>query len=124
MKVLLSIKPEYVEKIFNGEKKYEYRKAIFTKRDIESIVIYATKPIGRIVGEFKIAQILQGCPATIWGQTSEHAGVKQSFYDEYFKNRKQAFAIQISDLIPYEEPFDPKEIDEQFVAPQSFKYYL
>ena len=29
MKVLLSIKPEFVEKIFSGEKRFEYRKNIF-----------------------------------------------------------------------------------------------
>lgn len=31
MKVLLSIKPEFVEKIFAGEKKFEYRRTIFKK---------------------------------------------------------------------------------------------
>lgn len=29
MKVLLSIKPEYVEKILDGTKKFEFRKGIF-----------------------------------------------------------------------------------------------
>ena len=31
MKVLLSIKPEFVEKIFSGEKRFEYRKFAFKK---------------------------------------------------------------------------------------------
>lgn len=31
MEVLLAIKPEFVEKIFSGEKKYEFRKVVFKK---------------------------------------------------------------------------------------------
>lgn len=33
MKVLLSIKPEFAERIFNGSKKYEFRKVIFKNPD-------------------------------------------------------------------------------------------
>ena len=42
MKVLLSIKPEFVQEIFTGKKKYEYRKAIFT-RSVDKVVVYSTK---------------------------------------------------------------------------------
>ena len=52
MKVLLSIKPEFVEKIFSGEKRFEYRKSIFKQQNIDTIVIYSTMPVGMIVGEF------------------------------------------------------------------------
>ena len=51
MKVLLSIKPEFVKEIFEGRKKFEYRKSIFTK-DVTSVIVYSTKPEGMIVGEF------------------------------------------------------------------------
>ena len=52
MKALLSIKPEFVNEILAGNKKYEYRKKIF-KQDIDAIVIYASMPMGKIIGEFK-----------------------------------------------------------------------
>lgn len=51
MKVILSIKPEFVEKIINGEKKFEYRRKIF-KKDVEKVLIYASSPIKSVVGEF------------------------------------------------------------------------
>ena len=66
MKVLLSIRPEYAEKIFNGKKKYEYRRVIFKNRNIHSIVVYATKPIKKIIGEFEIDEILSDRPNKIW----------------------------------------------------------
>lgn len=56
MKVLLSIKPEFVEKIFSGEKRFEYRKSIFKQQNIDTIVIYSTMPVGMIVGEFNTCQ--------------------------------------------------------------------
>ena len=34
MKVLLSIKPEFADKIFNGTKKYEFRKEIFNGSEV------------------------------------------------------------------------------------------
>ena len=58
MKVLLSIKPEFVHEIFAGNKKYEYRKAIFTK-NVNQVVVYSTKPEGMIVGEFTVETIIE-----------------------------------------------------------------
>lgn len=43
MRVLLSIKPEFVKKIISGEKKYEFRRKIF-KRDVKIVIIYASYP--------------------------------------------------------------------------------
>ena len=52
MNVILSIKPEFVEKIFSGEKQYEYRKILF-KQKVDTVYIYASRPISKIVGEFR-----------------------------------------------------------------------
>ena len=124
MKVLLSIKPEYVEKIFNGEKKYEYRKAIFLNKSIKRVVVYCTMPVGKIVGEFTIEKILKSSPDKIWSETEEFSGVKKEFYNSYFHGRSSAFAIKISNPILYKNPINPKEKDKSFVAPQSFKYLV
>jgi len=53
MQVLLSIKPEYAEKILNGEKKYEFRKVLPKNKSITKVIIYATMPIGKVIGEFQ-----------------------------------------------------------------------
>ena len=60
MKVLLSINPPYVDKIFNGEKKFEYRRAIFKDNSVDTIVIYSTSPIKKVVGEFKVKAEIGG----------------------------------------------------------------
>ena len=43
-RMLLSIKPEYVNKIISGKKKYEFRK-FHCREGIDTIVIYATAPM-------------------------------------------------------------------------------
>ncbi|EKO3457637.1 ASCH domain-containing protein [Vibrio fluvialis] len=122
MKALLSIKPEFVEKIFSGEKLFEYRKAIFKRPEVKSVVIYSTMPEGLIVGEFEIGEILVKSPQDLWEQTKDVSGINKQFFDEYFVNRDVAYAIQIKKLKKYQSPINPYELDTSFKAPQSFKY--
>jgi len=122
MKVLLSIKPEFVKEIFNGTKRYEYRKAIFKNKNVKTVVIYATMPIGKIVGEFDIDGIIEKNPYDLWEDTKEFAGVNEDFYYQYFMGRDKGYAIGISDLKEYKEPICPYSMYENFTAPQSFKY--
>lgn len=122
MKILLSIKPEFVEQIFNGNKIYEYRKCLFKNKDIDTVVIYSTMPVGRIVGEFKIADILQDNPEELWTLTEDYSGISKSFYDSYFKDRDKAYALKIGHLNKYKTPINPYDIIENFVPPQSFRY--
>lgn len=122
MKVLLSIKPEYAYKILSGDKRYEFRKAVFKNKDVRKIVIYATKPVGKVVGEFDIGEILQDSPESIWAKTKSYSGISKDFFEEYFNGRERAFAISIKNPSTYEEPFELKRVVANGVAPQSFRY--
>jgi predicted transcriptional regulator len=122
MKALLSIKPQFVEKIFSGEKKFEYRKVVFAQKNVKTIVVYATMPIGKIVGEFSIDEILEYSPTELWEVTQKFSGVEKKFYDEYFEGRKKAFAIKIKKVTLYDTPINPYDSEEKFTPPQSFSY--
>ena len=121
MKVLLSIKPEYVDKIISGEKKFEYRKRIF-KEKVDTVVVYSTMPVGKIVGEFKIEEIINDTPDNIWSLTSHHSGVSEVFFMEYFDKCSEGFALKIKDIELYNTPIDPKKRKMHFTPPQSFMY--
>ena len=122
MKALLSIKPEFVEKIISGEKLFEYRKAVFKRPEVKSVVIYSTMPEGKIVGEFTIGEILAKSPEELWEVTKNASGINKRFFDEYFNEREVAYAIQIKDFRRYSTPINPYEVESDFKAPQSFKY--
>jgi len=123
MKVLLSIKPEFAQKIFNGEKRFEYRKRIFKKK-VSSVVVYCTSPVAKIIGEFYINDILSGSPSELWEKTRSFSGITKSCYESYFRQSKKAYALKICKTILYNVPIEPSDIFEQFIPPQSFRYIV
>ena len=123
MKVLLSIKPEFVESIIKGKKRFEYRKSIFRRNDIDTVVVYATKPYGKIVGEFAVERIIEDEPANLWERTKTLSGISQGFFNQYFHNRDKGFAIEIEKFVAYKQPLTLQEFDSRIkAAPQSFCY--
>jgi predicted transcriptional regulator len=121
MNILLSIKPCYAERILEGEKKYEFRRRIFRK-DVESIYIYSTSPVRRVVGMLRIEKILEGTVEMIWEECSSDAGLSREEYFCYFENKEKAFAIKIKEVQAFDEPIDPYVVYQDFVPPQSFCY--
>lgn len=123
MKVLLSIKPEYAQKIFDGEKKYEYRKKLFKRTDIKEVVVYVTKPVGKVIGEFEIDKIIEDNPNAIWEKTKDLAGINKKDFGEYFRSNKKGFAISIKNTVIYPKPLELNELNPKIKsAPQSFMY--
>ncbi|EPG2373663.1 MULTISPECIES: ASCH domain-containing protein [Serratia] len=122
MKVLLSIKPEYVDRILDGSKKFEFRKGIFKNEMVKSVVIYATMPVGMVVGEFDIADVIEDKPSIVWNKTKKYAGISKDFFDVYFSSREKAFAIKIGNVRKYDEPMMLSALGKNITAPQSYRY--
>ena len=121
MKVLLSIKPEFAEKIFSGAKKYEFRRAVFKNPNVDTIIVYASSPVQKVIGEFKIDSILDHELHALWDKTKDFAGITKNFFFDYFKSRKKGYAIKIRNTKKYKEPLCIKE-DFHKTPPQSFVY--
>jgi predicted transcriptional regulator len=122
MDVILSIKPKYVDAIIKGQKKYEFRKFCFKLKNIENIYIYSTSPIKKIIGSFTTNSIIKDTPKNLWEIYKEFSGLDQSEFFNYFKNKKVGYAIEISELVDFNSPIDPREIIPGFTAPLSFCY--
>ena len=121
MIVLLSIKPEFAYKIFDGTKRYEFRRSIFKRKDIKKILVYASSPVQRIIGEFEISAVLYDDVERLWNITKHEAGISKEFYNQYFENKKKAFAIKIGLTTLYDTPISLSDINVDY-APQSFFY--
>lgn len=119
-KIIISINPEYVEKIINGEKKFEYRTKA-AKEDINKIIIYETKPIMKVVAEVEILDVIATSPEDLWDQTKSQSGITKSFFDEYFKDKQVAYAYKLGEVKVYEEPKSLLDFGLR-MAPQSFAY--
>lgn len=121
MKVLLSIKPEFANKIFDGIKKFEFRRTIFKNEKIKTVVVYASSPMQRVIGEFEIDTILKADLDTLWAETRDHAGIEEDYFYEYFGDKEQGFAIKIKKTRKYKSPRCLKE-HYNLQPPQSFLY--
>lgn len=121
MNVILSIKPQFVEEIMAGRKRFEFRKKGF-KRQVRKVYIYASSPVCKIVGEFDLGEVIEGEPSDIWRQTKDYSGISKTFFDEYFNNRQIGFALEIKRFKQYSIPIDPYSLIFGFHAPQSFCY--
>jgi predicted transcriptional regulator len=121
MKVLISVKPQFALKIFDGTKKYEYRKRIFKNSGVNTVVVYASSPMKKVIGEFTIDKIMEEEPEVLWEMTKKHSGITKDYFDKYFLNKDCAFAIKVKDFIRYKVPKELKDFELKF-APQSFVY--
>ncbi|QLC50422.1 restriction endonuclease subunit S [Methanolobus zinderi] len=122
MNVLLSIKPKYVDEIIAGKKKFEFRKAIFKKRDISKVFIYASSPVKKIVASFEIVRIIEDSPQNLWKQCSEYAGIPEKDFFDYYKTSDIGYAIEITNFEKFSEPIDPYILKKDFRPPQSYCY--
>ena len=121
MRVLLSIKPEFAERIFDGSKKYEFRKAIFKNPHVKTVVVYASSPVQRVIGEFDIETILSDTPENLWKRTKEFSGISEDFFFNYFSDRNIGFAIKVKKTRRYREPRCLRT-SYDISPPQSFCY--
>lgn len=122
MKVLLSIKPEHADKIFEGTKKFEFRRSSFRNQDVKTVVVYATLPVGRVIGEFTIGEIIETNPDDLWKRTHAHSGISSEFFYEYFAGRNSATAIAVTKPKRYKKALNIADVSPSGIAPQSFCY--
>lgn len=118
MNALLSIKPRYAASILDGTKHYEYRKSIFAGNNINKVYIYASSPIKKVIGEFKVVSILCDTPQKIWQRTHKESGLSKAEFFDYFDGKDRGYAIQIMDFERFNIPLSLK-----CKAPQSFRYF-
>ncbi len=118
-RALLSIRPQFAFAILDGRKGFEFRRTRFL-RPVDVVVIYATKPVGQVIGEFEVADIIVGHPESLWRRT-RGSGIDEETFRRYFTGVREGFAIQVGRTRRYPYPFCPEE-EFGIRAPQSFAY--
>ena len=118
--ILLAIKPEYVERILAGTKKYEYRKRLARNKS-SILLVYSTSPIMKIVARVEIRGTISAAPSTLWEQTKSNAGISRKKYREYFHGCKTAYAYELGKVERFNPPHDLSDYNIM-IAPQSFSY--
>ena len=119
--VLLSVKPEYANRILEGSKRFEFRRTRFAQ-DIETVFLYVTAPVSRIVGYFVVIGTETGSPHTIWRKCKTAAGIQRKDFFSYYRDAEIAFALIVGEVTEFKDSVDPRELWPTFSIPQSYKY--
>ena len=118
--IILPIKSEYVKKIICGEKKFEYRKKI-CKKDIDSIIIYETSPVKKVIGEVIVEDKIICDKEKLWQLSRDYAGIEKEFFDKYFFNNDICCAYKLGKVNVYDKPKNLSEYGINYTI-QSFVY--
>ncbi len=118
--ILLPIKPKFVKEILAGNKLFEFRKQIPTRK-VDKVIIYSSSPVCAVVGEAEVSEILSDTPTNIWGITKNYSGIDAVFFFEYFQGKSIAYAYKLKNIKRYK---NLKQITDYGFkcAPQSFGY--
>ena len=93
--MLLSIKPSFASKIYDGSKNIELRR-VRPSRAVTKVLIYETSPVRRITGWFTIRWIRTLSPSQAWSKFRDHLGVTRSAFRSYFQDCRSAILLAIS----------------------------
>src|SRR5262249_55232094 len=117
----MAIRPDYAQKILSGDKRVEFRKTRLAGT-VSHVVMYATNPIQRIVGFFKVLGIEQAAPDELWRRHQRHGGIERSRFFAYYNERDSGIAIRVGEVVGLGSPKALSALGDKLVPPQSFRY--
>ena len=117
----MSIHPQYAEAILARAKRVEFRKRRLAP-DVSTVVMYATQPVGRIVGTFEVSGHDVATPDELWGRHSAHAGISATGFSTYYAQTSAAVGILIGGVHELPEPRRLTDLPGLIRPPQSFSY--
>ena len=99
--LVLSIQPRWAEKVLSGQKTVELRRKFSTRWIGHRMSLYASRPLGGLVGEATIADVVTDTCSTIWERFGGATGSIRSEFDEYTSGVSKVSAILLTDVMRY-----------------------
>ncbi len=123
--LIISLKPCYADKVFDGLKKVELRRRIASQLSDRDVFIYVSSPVRELRGGFRVGQVWAGTPDEVWNIVADLATVNRREFDAYFQGQAVAYALEVTNVWEYESPAGLSWLRNRFgdfVAPQSWRY--
>lgn len=124
--LLMSIKPAFVKKIYNGEKDVELRRVKPKIGPGDEVIIYETSPVYAITGIFQVKKLKsEHDPHKLYCYLNKNGyktGLSYHDYHEYFLGARQAVGIFIQGLYRVKPIYIEKMREFGIEPPQSYRY--
>ena len=118
--IILPIRNEYIQRIFSGEKKYEFRKCLCSQ-PIDTIFLYETAPTMKIVGCVSVVRKLRDKKEVMWEKCFPYAGICKEDFEHYFRKNEYACAYELSSPHCFDIPINKEDLGIKHSI-QSFAY--
>jgi predicted transcriptional regulator len=122
--LLLSIRPEFAERILKKSKTVELRRKFSTRWIGHRINLYASAPVMSLVGEARISGVVVNTPEAIWERFNNRMGCTRDEFNRYAEGADELYAIELDEIQPYRDRFPLAQISsllqEDLVPPQSY----
>lgn len=117
---IISVKPVWADLFFSVEPKtVELRKGNFGKslKAGDRLLIYATLPAGKIVGEVKVRDRSELPVVRLRGETEKFAGVSSEEFKAYYRDKDAGVAVWVDRPRKFESPIALAELKDAGIAP-------
>jgi predicted transcriptional regulator len=119
--MLLSIKPSFALKIYDGSKNIELRR-VKPSREVHRVLVYETSPVRRITGWFTIRWIRTLSPSRAWSMYRGHFGVTRRTFRAYFQDCRTAVLLAVSRVRRFVSGVKLSSLRSGIRPPQSYVY--
>lgn len=118
---LMAIHREYADAIMDGIKRVEFRKRRIAE-DIQTVWVYATAPISKVIGRFTVEEVVRASPQEIWDRYGTVGIIEQDAFFAYYGKATSAVAIVVGEAERLTSPIALRELNPPPAVPQSFTY--
>jgi predicted transcriptional regulator len=94
--IVISVHKQYADAILNGSKTVELRRRFPDVQLGTKVWLYATKPVGAIVGFAVLKIVERAAPSVIWKKHAARTGIDVTAYNDYFSGVNIAVALTLS----------------------------
>jgi len=123
--VVLSIRPQYSDKILEGKKTVELRRRFPVSAPKGTLAyIYSTSPVRAMVGLADIKAVRRLPVQQLWVEFEKTAHIERDDFDRYFEGVDCGYALCFDRIRSFARPIPLSELRERFSfePPQSFLY--
>jgi len=123
--LLVSLRPEYAEKVFDGNKTAELRRIKPRVKAGDLLFVYVSSPVKALYGICEVIEVIVGAPNQLCDQVLAISGVTEKQFNDYFAGASCGFVIVFKNAKCLPVPLKLACLQQQwanFTPPQSYRY--
>jgi predicted transcriptional regulator len=123
--LLLSVRPKYADKIFEGIKVVELRRTRPRLQEGDLVIVYASSPKKALMGLFEVKEVVQKPLKDLWNEVKGKAGISYKEFRSYYKGLSVGCGIYLDKSYYFPQPVELERLKQEwnnFSPPQSYRY--